>query len=79
MPGRPGARLSRHGFRSSFRDWAAERTDHPREVIEAALAHVVSNKVEAAGALSDLFERRRLLMDDWSIYLTETHRPSSHR
>ena len=37
-----------HGFRSSFRDWAAEKTDHPREVVEAALAHVVSNKVEAA-------------------------------
>ena len=37
-----------HGFRSSFRDWAAEETDHPREVVEAALAHVVQNKVEAA-------------------------------
>ena len=55
-----------HGFRSSFRDWAAERTDHPREVIEAALAHVVQNKVEAAYARSDLFERRRLLMDGWA-------------
>ena len=41
-----------HGFRSSFRDWAAEKTDHPREVIEAALAHVVRNKVEAANAHS---------------------------
>ncbi len=58
-----------HGFRSSFRDWAAEKTDHPREVIEAALAHVVPNKVEAAYARSDLFERRRLLMDDWAAYL----------
>ena len=58
-----------HGFRSSFRDWAAEKTDHPREVIEAALAHVVQNKVEAAYARSDLFERRRLLMDDWAAYL----------
>ena len=57
------------GFRSSFRDWAAERTDHPREVIEAALAHVVQNKVEAPYARSDLFERRRLLMDKWSAYL----------
>ena len=55
-----------HGFRSSFRDWAAEETDHPREVIEAALAHVVQNKVEAAYARSDLFDRRRRLMDDWS-------------
>ena len=60
-----------HGFRSSFRDWAAEETDHPREVIEAALAHVVQNKVEAAYARSDLFERRRRLMDDWSAYLEQ--------
>ena len=58
-----------HGFRSSFRDWAAEETDHPREVIEAALAHVVRNRVEAAYARSDLFERRRRLMDDWACYL----------
>jgi hypothetical protein len=55
------------GFCSSFRDWAAEMTDHPREVIEAALAHVVQNKVEAAYARSDLFERRRL-MGDWAEY-----------
>ena len=61
-----------HGFRSSFQDWAAEQTDHPREVIEAALAHVVQNKVEAAYARSDLFERRRLLMDDWAAYLVGT-------
>jgi integrase len=58
-----------HGFRSSFRDWASERTDHPREVIEAALAHVVRNQTEAAYARSDLFERRRLLMDDWAAYV----------
>ena len=64
-----------HGFRSSFRDWAAEKTDHPREVIEAALAHVVPNKVEAAYARSDLFERRRLLMDDWARYVDGGSRP----
>ena len=58
-----------HGFRSSFRDWAAEETDHPREVIEAALAHVVQNKVEAAYRRTDLFERRRRLMNDWETYL----------
>ena len=63
-----------HGFRSSFRDWAAEETDHPREVIEAALAHVVQNKVEAAYARSDLFERRRRLMNDWSAYLDAEQR-----
>ncbi len=61
-----------HGFRSSFRDWAAEETDHPREVIEAALAHVVGNQVEAAYARSDLFERRRRLMDDWEAYCRHT-------
>ena len=60
-----------HGFRSTFRDWAAEQTDHPREVIEAALAHVVGNRVEAAYARSDLFERRRVLMEDWARYLVQ--------
>ena len=64
-----------HGFRSSFRDWAAEETDHPREVVEAALAHVVRNQVEAAYARSDLFERRRTLMDEWAAYLATTRRP----
>ena len=46
-------------------------TDHPREVIEAALAHVVRNRVEAAYARSDLFERRRILMEDWARYLAQ--------
>ena len=59
-----------HGFRSSFRDWAAERTSTPREVAEAALAHTVQNPTEAAYARSDLFERRRRLMDDWATYLS---------
>ena len=58
-----------HGFRSSFRDWAAERTNTPREVVEAALAHTVQNPTEAAYARSDLFERRRRLMDEWAAYL----------
>ena len=60
-----------HGFRSSFRDWAAEETNHPREVIEAALAHVVENRVEAAYRRTDLFERRRRLMEDWATYIAE--------
>ena len=58
-----------HGFRSSFRDWAAERTDYPRAVVEAALAHRVSDRVEAAYFRSDLFDRRRELMQAWSDYL----------
>ena len=57
------------GFPLSFRDWAAEETDHPREVIEVAQAHVDQNRVEAAFARSDLLERRRRLMDDWAAYL----------
>ena len=63
-----------HGFRSSFRDWAAEETDHPREVVEAALAHVVTNRVEAAYRRTDLFERRRRLMNDWAAYLADKSR-----
>ena len=58
-----------HGFRSSFRDWAAECTDAPHAVMEAALSHVVRNKVEAAYARSDLFERRRALMEQWAKFL----------
>ena len=58
-----------HGFRSSFRDWCGECFTAPREVAEAALAHVVRDKVEAAYARSDLFKRRRVLMDDWAAYL----------
>ena len=61
-----------HGFRSSFRDWAAERTNFPREVCEAALAHVLSDKVEAAYRRTTLFERRRELMDTWSAFATAT-------
>lgn len=58
-----------HGFRSSFRDWAGETTAHSREAIEFALAHVIQNKTEAAYARSDLLERRRPLMSDWSDFL----------
>ena len=53
-----GIKAVPHGFRSSFRDWAAEETDHPREVVEAALSHQVEDKVEAAYKRSTLFERR---------------------
>ena len=58
-----------HGFRSSFRDWASERTDTPHAVMEAALAHVVTGQTEAAYARSDLFDRRRTLMQAWADYL----------
>ncbi len=58
-----------HGFRSSFRDWVSEETNHPSEVAEMALAHAISNKVEAAYRRKDLLERRRLLLNDWEQYL----------
>ena len=67
-----GVQAVPHGFRSSFRDWAAEETNHPREVVEAALAHRVKDQVEAAYARSTLFERRRRLMADWGAYLAGT-------
>jgi integrase len=57
-----------HGFRSTFRDWAAERTNFPNEVIEMALAHSVGDKVEAAYRRGDLFEKRRRLMAEWASY-----------
>lgn len=60
--------LTAHGFRSTFRDWAAEQTNFPGEVAEAALAHVVGDKVEAAYRRGDLFEKRRRLMDAWARY-----------
>ena len=60
--------LTVHGFRSTFRDWAAECTNYPREVCEMALAHVVSDQVEAAYRRGDLFEKRRGLMVDWAKY-----------
>jgi integrase len=58
--------LTVHGFRSSFRDWAAELTNFPREVAEAALAHVLSDKTEAAYRRGDLFEKRGKLMQAWA-------------
>lgn len=61
-----------HGFRSSFRDWAAETTDTPNEVVEMALAHTINNKAEAAYRRGDLFEKRRKLMEAWTAYLTQS-------
>ena len=69
---RLGIDATAHGFRSSFRVWAAERTNIPREVAEAALAHSNPNKVEAVYMRSDLFDRRRGLMDAWAAYLEVT-------
>jgi integrase len=60
--------LTVHGFRSTFRDWAAEQTNFPPEVAEAALAHVVADRTEAAYRRGDLFEKRRRLMTAWAAY-----------
>ncbi|WP_333628264.1 integrase arm-type DNA-binding domain-containing protein [Stenotrophomonas cyclobalanopsidis] len=58
-----------HGFRSSFRDWAAETTDYPNEVVEMAMAHAIKNKAEAAYRRGHLLDKRRPLMDAWAAYL----------
>jgi integrase len=70
---RPG--LTTHGFRSTFMDWAHERTAFPKVVIDMALAHQVGDKVEAAYRRGDLFEKRRQLMHAWCGYCT-THAPA---
>jgi integrase len=63
---RPGVTV--HGFRSAFRDWVSEETDHSPEVAEKALAHTIQNQVEAAYRRGDLLDRRRSLMKDWESY-----------
>ncbi len=60
--------ITAHGFRSTFRDWAGETTGHPRDVVEAALAHIIAGKTEAAYARGDLFAKRVRLMEDWAAY-----------
>jgi integrase len=64
-----------HGFRSTFRDWAAEQTHHPNHVVEMALAHVIGDKVEAAYRRGDLLAKRRELMQDWAGYCTGATSP----
>jgi integrase len=63
-----GVTVTVHGFRSSFRDWAGEKTDTPREVAESALAHTVGNSAELAYRRGDAFDKRRVLMDKWGDY-----------
>lgn len=66
-----------HGFRSAFRDWVAEQTDYSGEVAEAALAHAVSNKVEAAYRRTDFLDKRRLLMRDWGAFCKKADAPET--
>jgi len=66
--------VTTHGFRSTFRDWVSEETEHSPEVAEMALAHTIANRVEAAYRRGDLMEKRRVLLDDWERYcLAELH------
>ncbi|MDO9094002.1 MAG: integrase arm-type DNA-binding domain-containing protein [Rubrivivax sp.] len=65
-----------HGFRSTFRDWASERTSYPSDAAEMALAHAIADKVEAAYRRGDLFEKRRLMMADWAQFLAHAERPA---
>lgn len=67
--------LTQHGFRSTFRDWAGETTDHQREVIEHALAHQLADKAEAAYQRGTLWPKRVSLMDDWAVYCVGNKRP----
>lgn len=68
---RMDVKVTAHGFRSSFRDWASETTNFPREVVEMALAHTIENKVEAAYRRGDLLEKRRELMNAWATFLSQ--------
>ena len=62
-----------HGMRSAFRDWVSEETSFPGDVAEAALAHTIKNKVEAAYRRGDLFEKRRRLMDEWATFCAKPY------
>jgi integrase len=69
---RAGIEFTVHGFRSAFRDWAGERTNFPREVAEAALAHVVGDATERAYRRGDALEKRRALMEAWATFCEPT-------
>ena len=67
-----------HGFRSSFRDWVSEETNHPSEVAEMALAHTITNTVERAYRRKDLLEKRRALLLDWESYCSIPNQNNVH-
>ena len=76
---RLGKDITVHGFRSSLRDWAAECTNFPSDVCEAALAHTIKNKAEAAYNRTDLFNKRADLMAAWAVFSTSKHIPQPTR
>ncbi len=67
--------VTTHGFRSTLRDWCAEATNYAREVAEAALAHTLGDKVEAAYRRSDLMQKRHQMMEDWGAYCARAEAP----
>jgi integrase len=69
--------ITTRGFRSSFRDWAGDRTAYARDIVEAALAHAIENKTEAAYRRSDALERRRKLMTAWAAYCSSVRKEAS--
>ena len=69
--------ITTHGFRSAFRDWAGDRTAFARDVVEAALAHAIENKTEAAYRRSDALEKRRKLMTAWAAYCSSVAKEKS--
>lgn len=75
LDGQTGEPIVPHGFRSTFRVWASEQTTYPREIIEAAMAHALEDKVEAAYQRSDLMEKRRALMEDWGGFCAASITP----
>ena len=68
--------LTVHGFRATFKTWTSERTSFQNEIAEAALAHIIGDKVEQAYRRGDLFEKRRRLMQQWAIFCTSAPRAS---
>jgi len=70
-PKQNNAEVTPHGFRSSFRDWAAEQTSFPHDIVEMVLAHTIDSKVEAAYRRGDMLEKRRKVMDAWAAYCTK--------
>ena len=67
---RMNTKITVHGFRSSFRDWAAEKTNMPNAVCERALAHAIHDKTEKAYERTDLFDKRVRLMERWAAFAT---------
>jgi integrase len=74
---RVNSEITAHGFRSTFSDWCAELTNFPAEVREMALAHAVSDKVEAAYRRGDLFQKRRELAEAWARFCEGAERPEN--